>query len=211
MQLVGSCPTRRHFVRHRLHALLFAPVLVWVSLLWQPPTIPVTGVSSTSDRSASVERCHLDPRKTANGVRDLPLPDDLAFALAALRRRVREERMSLGLGWTDDALVVVDAASDPVRPDWYSDAWDRLVRQAQLPQIRLHDACHTSVTNMLCSATMITWWRGGMVHDEAVMCRAYAHVSADDLRALATLAGQVCGTCVRARALMISEGSNLRL
>jgi len=123
--------------------------------------------------------------KTRNGVRTLPLPDDLARALKALAQQQRQDRLAAGPAWAGTGHVVVDALGRPVHPERYSDDWDRLGKAAALPRIRLHDARHTSVTNMRAAGKpdhLVARWHG---HDEAVMRRTYTHTTVDDLRALA--------------------------
>lgn len=123
--------------------------------------------------------------KTVRGTRDLPLPHDVTAALRGLRRQQATERLAAGPAWEDSGLVVVDALGCPVSPSWYSDTWDRLVRQAGLPRIRLHDARHVSVSNMRALGHpdhLVARWHG---HDEAVMRRTYTHVGVEDMRALA--------------------------
>ena len=51
--------------------------------------------------------------------------------------------MQAGTGYTDTGLVVVDALGHGVGPQWYSDRFAAVCRQAGLPVIRLHSLRHS--------------------------------------------------------------------
>lgn len=54
-----------------------------------------------------------------------------------------------GLDWYQGGeCVTTDAAGTPVHPEWYSDEFGRLLRQAGLRRITLHDSRHTTLTLM---------------------------------------------------------------
>ncbi|MGI8578628.1 MAG: tyrosine-type recombinase/integrase [Nocardioidaceae bacterium] len=134
------------------------------------------------------------PPKTRRGARTLPLDATLVAALRKLRTRQSEERLAAGPAAYDGTAgkMVVDELGRPPRPEWYSDTFARLARQAEVPVIRLHDARHTSVTIMRSlgiPAHVVAAWHG---HDEAVMARTYTHTYLDELRAAAEqLAGNL--------------------
>lgn len=151
-------------------------------------TVTVT-VSRTTVGGEIVE----GPPKTRRGTRTLPLDAALVTALRKLRKRQSGERLAAGVAY-DGTLgkVVVDELGRPPRPEWYSDTFGRIARQAEVPVIRLHDARHTSVTIMRSlgiPAHVVAAWHG---HDEAVMARTYTHTYLDEMRAAAErLAGSL--------------------
>lgn len=126
------------------------------------------------------------PPKTRRGARTLPLDNALSTALRALRKRQSEERLAAGPAYDGSSgLVVLDELGRPPRPEWYSDTFRRIAREAKVPAIRLHDARHTSVTIMRSlgvPAHVVAAWHG---HDEAVMARTYTHTYLDEMRAAA--------------------------
>jgi len=84
--------------------------------------------------------------KTAKGRRLVALD---AFTVAALREHRRSqlvERLSFGPDYQDSDLVFCQENGEPVHPDRFSDLFDRLVKVAVLPRIRLHDLRHTHAT-----------------------------------------------------------------
>ncbi|HYB36021.1 MAG TPA: site-specific integrase, partial [Mycobacterium sp.] len=122
--------------------------------------------------------------KSRRSRRDLPLPADVIEALRALRQRQRAEAMALGLGWSDDRLVAVREDGEPLRPESYTDEFQRLRASAGLRRIRLHGLRNTSVSLMLDQGHpphIVAAWHG---HDPAVALSIYSDVKADELRAV---------------------------
>ncbi len=120
--------------------------------------------------------------KSARGRRRLPLDSDLVAALRSLRAREAAERLAAGSAYDDSGLVVTNELGRPVRPEWYSDRFNRLSREAGLPTIRLHDARHTAATLMLEAGTPVHVVAAWLGHDPAVTHRTYAHAHDDALR-----------------------------
>jgi integrase len=121
--------------------------------------------------------------KSKRSRRDLPLPAELTEALRALRTRQQTEAMELGRGWSDDRLVAVDEAGTPLRPESYTDEFQRLRARAALRRIKLHGLRNTSGTLMLDAGHpvhIVARWHG---HDPAVLLSIYSDAKADELRA----------------------------
>jgi integrase len=122
--------------------------------------------------------------KSRRSRRDLPLPADVTEALRALRHRHQTEAMELGLGWSDDRLVAVQEDGTPLRPEGYTDEFQRLRARAGLRRVRLHGLRNTSVSLMLDQGNpphIVAGWHG---HDPAVALSIYSDVKADELRAV---------------------------
>ncbi|WP_232079743.1 site-specific integrase [Mycolicibacterium parafortuitum] len=120
--------------------------------------------------------------KSKRSRRDLPLPADVVTALRALKTRQRAEALALGVGWSDDRLVAVHEDGTPLRPEFYTDEFQRLRARAGLRRIRLHGLRNTRVSLMLDRGHpphIVAAWHG---HDPAVALRIYADVKADELR-----------------------------
>lgn len=121
--------------------------------------------------------------KSRRSRRDLPLPADVTEALRTLRTRQKREALELQRGWSDDRLVAVRADGTPLRPEFYTDEFQRLRECAGLRRIRLHGLRNTSVTLMLGQRHpphIVAGWHG---HDPAVALSIYADAKADELRA----------------------------
>jgi integrase len=121
--------------------------------------------------------------KSRRSRRDLPLPAELTEALRALRTRQKREALELKRGWSDDRLVAVDEAGTPLRPEFYTDEFQRLRTRAALQRIKLHGLRNTSGTLMLDAGHpvhIVAAWHG---HDPAVLLSIYSDAKADELRA----------------------------
>lgn len=85
--------------------------------------------------------------KTARGRRSVAIDPFTVNALVAHRVRQIEERRILGLGKpAEEALVFTALDGSPLHPGQFSTSFDRLVKAAGLPRIRLHDLRHTHAT-----------------------------------------------------------------
>ncbi|GAB2699800.1 hypothetical protein GCM10027089_22330 [Nocardia thraciensis] len=87
--------------------------------------------------------------KSRRSRRDLPPPADVVEALDALKKLQMAECQALGIEWTDDRLIAVHEDGTPVRPEWYSDEFQRLRTRAGLRRIPLKHLRNTSVSLML--------------------------------------------------------------
>ena len=70
--------------------------------------------------------------------------------LEAHRRHQLEERIALGLGRpAPDGLIFTDPLGEPVKPDSFSQMFDRHQRDLEAPRIRVHDLRHSAASLML--------------------------------------------------------------
>ncbi len=121
--------------------------------------------------------------KSRRSRRDLPLPADVTEALRALKVKQKAEALELKRGWSDDRLMAVREDGEPLRPEFYTDEFQRLREQAGLRRIRLHGLRNTSGTLMLDQGHpphIVAKWHG---HDPAVLLSIYSDAKADELRA----------------------------
>ena len=70
-------------------------------------------------------------------------------ALKAHRVRQLEERLVAGSRWKESGLVFTTLVGKPLDPRNVSRKFHRLLREAGLPSIRLHDLRHTAATLLL--------------------------------------------------------------
>ncbi|AMU48367.1 recombinase [Mycobacteroides abscessus] len=122
--------------------------------------------------------------KSKRSRRDLPLPADVTEALRSLKTAQKREAMALGVPWSDDHLVAVREDGEPLRPESYTDEFQRLRSRAGLRRIKLHGLRNTSVSLMLDQGHpphIVAAWHG---HDPAVALSIYSDVKADELRAV---------------------------
>lgn len=86
-----------------------------------------------------------DPKSKA-GRRSVALGAATVEALRRWRQAQREERLAWGPAWEDHGLVFTRENGAPVRPEWYSDQFGRLRREAGLPPIPPKNLRHTHAT-----------------------------------------------------------------
>jgi integrase len=139
-------------------------------------------------------KVRIEPPKSRNGKRTLPLDDELVSALTELRKCQIRESESAGsahrvgledLDWytEGDEYVVTDELGIPIHPEHYSDEFTRLLKRAGLPKIRLHDSRHTTLSLMEKAGvpiSIVSKWAGH--YDAAFTMKTYVHASDDDLK-----------------------------
>ena len=93
---------------------------------------------------------------TRRGRRSLALDERTVAILEAHRRRQLEERLRLGLGRPPlDGVIFTDPLGEPVRPDSFSQMFQRHIRDLDLPRVRLHDLRHGAASLMLASGANV--------------------------------------------------------
>jgi integrase len=105
------------------------------------------GVVRISQGRVALERSdHVDDPKSASRRRAVPVeamwPGTLSL-LRALSAQQAADRLRAGPAWADSGFVVVDALGQGVRPEWYSDRFRTVSREAGLPSITLHSVRHS--------------------------------------------------------------------
>ncbi len=121
--------------------------------------------------------------KSRRSRRDLELPGDVVEALSVLRVLQMSECRALGIPWSEDRLIAVHEDGTPIRPEYYSDEFQRLRKRAGLRRIVLKGLRATSVSLMLSRGIpphIVAAWHG---HDPAVSLRIYNDPRPEDLRA----------------------------
>lgn len=85
--------------------------------------------------------------KTSTSKRVIYLDERTASMMRQHRRRQREDQVAMGPDWGHEGdLAFTDEAGMPVRTEWFSKEFGRLVAASGVPRIRLHDVRHTYAT-----------------------------------------------------------------
>lgn len=165
-----------------------------LGLRWSDIDLRVKTLTVTQARVLVDYKVRIEPPKSRNGKRTLPLDDELVSALTELRKRQARESATAGhayragledLDWytAGDEYVVTDDLGIPLHPEAYSDEFTRLLKRAGLPKIRLHDSRHTTLSLMEKAGvpiSIVSKWAGH--YDAAFTMRTYVHASDDDLK-----------------------------
>lgn len=130
-----------------------------------------------------------DEPKTAAARRTIALDAATVDLLRAHRQRQREDRMAWGPAWVDSGLVFTKENGDGLNPDEISRLFQRVLRAAGLPAIRLHDVRHSYATHALRVGVPVEVLSKRLGHaDIAVTLRTYRHVMPGEDADAATLA-----------------------
>jgi integrase len=81
--------------------------------------------------------------------RTVALPATVVEELKTYRVRRAQEFLRLGVGLSDDDLVVSHEDGSVMAPIYISQNWPRFLKGTTLPRIRFHDLRHTHATHML--------------------------------------------------------------
>jgi integrase len=166
-----------------------------LGLRWSDVDLKARTLTVSQGRVLVDYRIYVEPPKTRNGQRTLPLDDALVAALLALRKHLAKESEDGGPGYevalpeldwytAGDRYIVVDELGTPVHPEWYSDEFARLLTRTGLPKIRLHDSRHTTLSLMEKAGvpiSVISKWAGH--YDAAFTMKTYVHARDADLKA----------------------------
>lgn len=129
--------------------------------------------------------------------RVIDLDPATADHLRVHRDRQTKDRREWGADYQDGDLVFCKENGEPIHPQTYSQAFERLVAKSDLPSIRLHDLRHTHATIAIKAGTPTKVISERLGHESpAFTLKQYAHVipgmQAEAASAIAALvAGEV--------------------
>jgi len=120
--------------------------------------------------------------KTARGNRTVAIGPTTLAALKGWKRAQTAERLLIGGEWRGDhGLVVTNIDGTAPNPETFSNLFVKLVRVAELPQIRLHDLRHSYATAALAAGVPVKVLSQRIGHaDVGVTLAIYAHVLPGD-------------------------------
>ncbi len=90
----------------------------------------------------------LDDGKSRAGRRSIALPAGVLTLLTDLHRAQQRERDIAGGLWEDHGFVFTSETGRPLDPRADNREWSELLKQAQVREARLHDARHTTATQI---------------------------------------------------------------
>jgi integrase len=118
--------------------------------------------------------------KTAHGRRSIALPRSAVESLQKHRLQQLERRLESDTPYHDQGLVFANEMGEPLHPNSVAYQFKRLISQAGVPVIRIHDLRHTSATLMLANNVhpKIVQERLGHANISMTLDR-YSHVTMD--------------------------------
>jgi integrase len=117
--------------------------LMWKDIDWERQVIYVC--RSVHDRPSPT---HVAETKTVGSNRTLPLADDMIELLHQHHTLQLELRLKMGGAWKEQGLIFPTMFGKPTSCRYVEAAFRRLLRDAGLPHVRLHDLRHGFATNM---------------------------------------------------------------
>lgn len=87
--------------------------------------------------------------KSAHSLRTIDLDERTMAVLRSWRKRQLEIYMQTGVRTDESGFVFARPDGDPLHPDYFSQAFERLIAKMDLPRIRFHDLRHTHATLLL--------------------------------------------------------------
>jgi integrase len=152
-----SAPELRAFLKHVAHDRLYAAWLLAANtgmrrgevlgLRWDDVDLDRARLSVRQTLLSVDYKLEFSTPKTPRGRRSIALDSGTVAALRGHRRLQTEEKLAIGPGaYADQGLVFAGEDGAPIHPVLFSQMFDRHVRDATLPTIRLHDLRHTHAT-----------------------------------------------------------------
>lgn len=122
-----------------------------------------------------------DRVKSDSSYRTLPLMQNIKEYLLHLQMQQQQQERIYGEAYTKTDYVCCRDNGKPLRPDYISQEFARVCRNANLPHIRFHDLRHSAATLLLkegFSLKQIQEWLGHA--DITTTANTYAHVTYSD-------------------------------
>lgn len=87
--------------------------------------------------------------KSKNSIRTIPIPSVTVEELKKQKAMLEKEKEALDPNYQDNDLVVPSEVGTPINPSNLRRAFERLIKEANVPRIRFHDLRHTHATLLL--------------------------------------------------------------
>jgi integrase len=152
------------------------------------------GAARLSVRHAVVAVAYetIESTPKSHNARVIDLDEQTVEQLRGHRCRQQDERDEWGADYADRNLVVCKENGEPIHPHTFSQSFERLVRDAGIRAIRLHDLRHTHATLALKAGVPVKVISERLGHESpAFTLKQYAHVlpgmQAEAARAVAAM------------------------
>ena len=116
-----------------------------VGLPWAEVDLPGRNIHVNQQIVQLGYRTETGPPKADSG-RPVVLDEDSVAVLRAHKGRQNSERLAWGPAWVESGLVFTRENGAPLHPEYVTRHFERLVGDAGLPPIRLHDLRHGAAT-----------------------------------------------------------------
>ncbi|MFC8178707.1 tyrosine-type recombinase/integrase [Rhodococcus sp. NPDC057297] len=156
-------------------------------LRWQDVDLDKGKLKVTNTRIAVGKAIVEGPPKTKKSRRTLPISKPLEAVLRTAKAQQARDRLLLGADYDETPYVVRLPSGHAVHPNLLTFRWGKILENAKLRHVRLHDARHTCATLMHLQGIPIAVIAAWLGHASAAFTLSvYAHSQED---ALAEAAG----------------------
>lgn len=114
--------------------------------------------------------------------RTVPIPDELAAALAEHKAGQLVERVLADVMWVDHDLVFAEPDGRPIDPGRDYSEWTSILELAAVDHARLHDGRHTAGTILLALGADIRTVQEVLGHSDVRTTQGYTHVASEMAR-----------------------------
>ncbi len=119
--------------------------LKWEDIDWAQNALSIRRTLSRGEKGGF----EFGTPKTQKGKRKVELTASVIAILQVHRRKQLETRLARGTAYQDQGLVFANPIGQPLHPNTVRNQFLKLVAQAGVPAIRIHDIRHTHATLML--------------------------------------------------------------
>jgi len=141
----------------------------------------IINVKRQYDRSLKFKKLKSDSSK-----RVIPLADNVVSELKSYRIRQNEDKLALGEEYIDKDLIGCNKKGEPINHRCLVRDFKRIIKEAELPEIRFHDLRHTFATLFLEAGGNIKTLQQMLGHASInITIDTYGHVSEEMLSAAA--------------------------
>lgn len=87
--------------------------------------------------------------KTAKSRRTIPIPEEIITTLKSHKAKQNEDKLLAGKAYDNKDLVFCNSLGNPIDPRNFTEQFEGLLKQANLPRVRFHDMRHSHATMLL--------------------------------------------------------------
>lgn len=152
--------------------------LRWCNIDFENGTIHICETLQQSTKKISGKSNYTDNTKTESSNRTLPILSKVKNVLLQQQENQRKNKELLESGYFDSDYVCTFVNGQIITPNYLTRVFHKIIKDSDLPQIRLHDLRHSVASNLLneqgFSVVQVANWLGHS--SSATTLNFYAHI-----------------------------------